>query len=148
MRNYTTTESDMINSYLSTHEVTLCPTQYNTKDTGTSTKDTLGEQITTQMTPDYYYNKDEELIGIRWESKSWSNGMDLKAFLNHRDMLPYLKKTVWFRLKLKLTQRKTKALKRQIRRDKAKALNNVTKSNKILQPSRQRRAKPTPPSKR
>ena len=63
-------------------------------------------------------------------------------------MIPTVKTTRWFRLQLLLQRNHIKATKRQIRRDIAKQKNSITKSDKVMQPSRQKRAKVTPPSQR
>lgn len=142
-----TQETNLIDTYLLTNEVTLCPTQYNTKDTGASTKDTIGTQISTLSEPKIREDKEGNILEVYYEATSWLKGMDLKAHLNHRDMLPMLRKTVWFRLRLKLQYNTTLHTKRSIRRDKAKAKNSITKSGNIMQKSRQKRQVPHLPTK-
>ena len=145
--NTTTTDTNMINSWLLTNKVNECKTYYPKRHTETSTQDTTGYMVTTAMTPHYIYNKDGELVATKWNSPSWEYATNIKVNINLHDMIPYLKKAVWFRLKLKLEQRKSIQNKRAIRRDIAKVKNSITKSDKVIQPSRQKRVLPVAPSK-
>ena len=105
----------------------------------------LGIHLTTNATPKIRDNKDGS-IGDIYYSSSWANAITLKARINLRDMLPTVKHTRWFRLQLLLTRNKDKAIKRQIRRDIARSKNSITKTNKVIQPSRQKRSKVVLPS--
>ena len=120
-------------------------------DTFTKTSDkqdtraTLGEHLTTMATPKVRTNKDGS-IGSIYYSSSWARAIQMKHRINLKDMLPAFKKSVWFRLQLRLLQIKDKQTKRQIRRDIARSKNSITKTDKVIQPSRQKRVKPILPS--
>jgi len=111
------------------------------------TRSTLGEVMNTMATPKVriYSNGD---IGDIYYSSSWANAIQLKARINLKDMIPTVKNTRWFRLQLLLTRHNDKGVKRQIRRDIAKAKRNISKTDKVKRPSYNKRDIPLPPSKR
>ena len=151
------TYNKMIEEYLSKGgEVTQCPTNYpkiergnktsNTKDT----RNTLGSYITTSSYEVLELDDDAPIKhSVRTKSISlWADAIDLREMINNRDKLPYLKKARWFKIELIKAKRDNKKQKRELRRLLAKQRNSLSKSGKVTQPSRQKRAVPIPPSKR